>query len=150
VNICQYINRMMEVDNSVAYAYLTVEQAGLASGAATKVNLVESYDIGGNFASNKYTVPVTGYYHVSYAAYMRDDGGAVSRGLCYLYVDGAAARYGSLQDSSGDTISTGSSDLYLTAGQYLELYALAISADTWKIAASAPGTFMSVHLIARA
>ena len=154
VNICQYINRMMEVDNSVSHAYLNTAQEGIATATPTKIGFdVESRDIGGNFASGAYTIPVTGDYHFDWSAYLANDGGTMSYGYSILYLVGTGnLRYGTFgAPIGGEFISHGSSLVYCTAGQVIEVWANAVTASsTWKIKNSSVATFMSVHLIARA
>ena len=152
LNVCQYINGMMETKNSLASVYSGTSQTGLTSGVATKINLdTEIYDIGGNFASYKFTAPVTGYYSAKWSAYMASDGGTLTGGLSYLYKDGASIVYGSYASAiNGYMVSSGSKDVYMVAGTYLEVYALGItSSSTWQIRPGFQGTFLTVHLIAR-
>jgi hypothetical protein len=134
---------------TLARVYLGTNQTGLTSGAYTKVLLdTEDFDAGSNFASNKYTVPVTGYYQINWSAYIRGDGGTLTSGLSYLYKNGSIITYGSYFNTGSDIVSPGGDLQLLTAGDYLELYAVGTtSSSTWKIQAATQGTFMSVHLV---
>ena len=155
LNVCQYINGMMETKNSLSRAYLGTDQTGIASGVATKVLLdTEMWDIGSNFASYKYVCPVTGYYSAKWGVYGQTTDGAITHGLSYLYKNGVLARYGSYfqAEAAGDSfISIGCDDVYCAAADYLELWGLGVTtgATTFKFRGTSPGCFMSVHLISR-
>ncbi|HCC67902.1 TPA: hypothetical protein DEP90_01650 [Patescibacteria group bacterium] len=138
-------------------AYLSADQANLTHDVATKVLLdEEDYDLGADFSSYKFTVPVTGYYYVmgrvTFFNLIAD-----STYYMYIYVDGSAAvdsRGGNGGATNRLTVSD-SDILYLTAGEEVELYAVADTAgdeDTVDIdngAAGNPGdrTCLTIHLI---
>jgi len=157
VNICQYINRMMEVDNSVARAYLSANQINIVHDTATKVLLdTETVDTGSNFSSYKYTFPVTGRYHITWSIAFTQ-ATKMTLGLASIYIDGAEARRGPYIDSvaaAGRIVSAGSDVFDVTAGQYAELWGIGYHADaganTFVFTGSSLLTYMSVHLIARA
>ena len=136
------------INFSLARAYLSVPQTGVASGDYRRVLLdAESYDIGNNFSSYKYTAPVTGYYHVSFWV----EGYSATTKLCRLepviYKNGVIALTGQFVNTLTDVAvqnNGGDDDIYLTAGQYLELYAfVTTTSGTIQFSSAA----MSVHLI---
>ena len=139
-------------NKTLAHVYLGTAQEGLATTAYTKVLLATKVrDVGSNFASYKYTASVTGDYHVDWSTYLANNGGTLSYGLSHLYRNGSSIRVGNFgAPVGGEFISHGSSIVYMTAGQYLELYAYGVTASsTWKIKNSSTATFMSVYLISR-
>ena len=139
--------------STLASVYLGTSQTGLTSGTTPKVVLdTELYDLGNNFAANKYVAPVTGYYQINFSVYMTGDGGALIGGLACLFKDGVPVAYGNLNAPYANLIiSVGSALLYAVKGSYFELFANAdTSSSTWKILASIPGTFMTIALVATA
>ena len=154
VNICQYINRMMEVDNSLARAYLTSNQA-INNNEITKVSgYTESFDAGSNFSSDKFTAPVAGYYQISFGVTFYDATVKLTFAYGMLYKNGADTVHGSEWSGTdkAEVLSTGSDVVYLDAGNYLELYGYCTTSDSGAsvMYAGSKYTFMSVHLIARA
>jgi len=144
---------MTRINFSLARAYLAADQT-VNDGAWTKVTLdTESFDLGNNFSAYKYTAPITGYYHVDFGAGFYNVGTVLLSGVASLYLNGAEiSRGGQIVVTTGhlsEGISKGSGLVYLTAGQYLELYANVNSSDssTSKVTGGSPYTFMSVHLI---
>ena len=133
---------------SKARAYLNADQDNLINGAATKILLdAESYDISGEFASNKFTVATTGYYLiVGQVAY-----NAVVINKLYqamIYVDGAgiASAYGNSSAATTDLMVNVITIAYLTATQYIELYGLSgAGADTVDVSGGAALTYLCVH-----
>jgi hypothetical protein len=138
-------------NNSLMSAYLGAAQTGLTSGAATKALLdTEVFDTGSNFSSNKFTAPVTGYYHIDWSTYAVSDGGTLVYSFSDLYKGGVHLIYGSAAPPyGGESISKGSGLFYLTAGEYIELYCSGYtSSSTWKIQAST-ATSMFIYLVSK-
>ena len=129
--------------------YLGTDQENLVSSDWTKVLLdTESYDVGSNFASNKFTVPVNGYYLVTGNVYYKNivlD----KRYQAAIYVNGAVVTSCALHASLAASISVPIYDIiYLNSGDYVELYAVQVSgADTVDISSGSSITFMSTHLL---
>lgn len=134
-----------------ARAYLNVQMDNLTNNTYTKVTLdAESYDPGNNFASNKFTVPTTGYY-------------AVTGTVKYLTVNGATPYYAAIykngsiiaENVNSSTsiddvnISVSVNDIVsLTAADYIELYAKQVGGTSdIDVAAGAAITYLSIHLI---
>lgn len=137
----------------MASAYLASDQTGIVHNTATKVNLTEIYDVGGNLASNKFTAPITGKYHFDWSCKGYDAAGALTLTVALLYVDGGLVREGSWPTSAGATYlkSNGAADLYLTANQYAELWGYGLTSDTntFDFKSGAASTWFNVHLISR-
>lgn len=148
------------VDNSVtattvkARVYLSSDQLNLTDTVPTKVQLdTESYDTGSNFDNStnyRFTVPTTGYYLVS-ATVTYQNLVANKRYTTAIYKNGT--RVSSVTIGNGgatDYMSVPISDIiYLTSGDYIELYAQVIDTgvNTIDINGSPSQTFMSIHLL---
>lgn len=154
VNICQYINRMMEVDNSLARVTLSTNQDSVSSATPTKVLLdTEDFDTGNNFSSYKYTFPVDGKYHVDFGATLLTSGNHLYLGVAYLYLDGVIHSQGNYQYGTlySSVRSTGGAIVDATAGQYAELWGYGITdSGTFSFVSGVDHSYMSVHLVARA
>ena len=111
-------------------AYLTADQTGLPDNTTTKVNFnATKFDTSSNFASNKFTVPITGFYQINvFIRFNANSNNGVSFGA-KLYKNGSAI-------SSGGGLypyfGTGNSTVMfanineivsLVANDYLEIYA---------------------------
>lgn len=107
-----------------ARAYLTSTLGTTVDGAWTKVALDgETYDVGANFASNKFTAPVNGYYKVT--ANIEYNNTVADKMLgSAIYVDGVAVAYHYAGNGGATgTISSAISDtIYVAASSYIELY----------------------------
>lgn len=119
------------------------------SGVDTKVALdTETYDVGGNFASNKFVAPVNGYYQINACVFYD----LVTTGKTYtgkVYKNNASIMRSDTESSlvSG-SISTHMSDVvYLAATDYIELFYLHDGATTVDIAGGAGFTYLSVTLL---
>jgi len=132
-------------------AYLGTDQLNLTDLAYTKVNLdTENYDVGSDFdtTNKRFIAPVSGYYQVNSGIYFY--GITVDKRVqTHIYVNGASYASGMVTNGSLPGIICNVSDIvYCTAGQYIELYARAITGDnTTDLVAGANSTFMSVHLL---
>ena len=98
----------------------------LASSTVTKVTWdTENYDIGGNFASDKFTAPIAGKYHMNcLLTYSTMIAGA---GLSLLwYKNGSVFKNGHQQSTEINITITMNSTviLDLAASDYVEVYAL--------------------------
>lgn len=143
---------------SIARVYLgsdmTAGDNGPVDEEPTKVLLAtENFDIGSNFSSYKFTAPVAGYYQFNWSASITNAGSVIYNAFASIYVNGAERSRGTRPYNSGAAfalIKSGGSDLiYMTAGQYAELYVYANTSDSsaCTVSAGSPLTFMSVHLV---
>lgn len=118
----------------------------------TKVSLDnESYDTNSNFditTNYRYDVPINGYYLVIGSTQMT--GTTISAGQCAIYKNGTGIVYGTMQyGGDGASVITNVSDIiYLTAGQYLELYAYGnVASAGVRVQGGVVVTFMTVCLM---
>jgi hypothetical protein len=155
VNICQYINRMMEVDNSLARAYLTSNQAINHNEATTVTGYTESSDTGSNFnaTTGLYTAAVAGYYRFDATILFYDAQSKLNLGATYVYKNTdlySSGNYwmgvdqGYVGSSVGDFISLAVGDTLKMAG-YMQT-----SDSSAAVMLAGAYTHFSVHLIARA
>lgn len=110
--------------NVKCWVYLSSPMSDLTVEAYTKVLLdAETYDTGSDFASYKFTAPVSGYYLVSYNIAFNQVP-TDSRVSSFLYVDGAAKTsiFNQASMSANATSTASSCVIYLAASSYLELY----------------------------
>ena len=135
-----------------ASVYSAAAQANLTNNTWTKVVLdTEAYDLGGNFATSTFTVPVHGYYQIN-ACVTFDSGDMVALKQYggAVYVDGAAAKY-SFQHSGVVSAAIScpiATMLELNAAQTVELWARQVSGgNTIDIAVGATLTWLSVTLL---
>jgi len=138
--------------NARARAYASANQENLTNGAVVQVVLdTESYDPGGDFASNEYTVPYTGYYLISAQVYLTSVV-ALKRYALFVKKNNGATILMEKSAHSGlaDYLAIQSSDIiYLGAGDTIELYAHSNSGDnTVDVYGGAfERTWMSIHLL---
>lgn len=107
---------------------------------------VEVYDTNNNFASSTYTVPVTGFYHIQGRVSHGNAGNY--RSLCSIYVNGSSAARGS-DVTAPFAGSTASADLYLTAGDTVELFNLTTTAALTADTSGADCCWFAGHLISK-
>jgi len=111
-------------------AYKSGSSQSLSAGTWTLVTLnSENFDVGGNFASNKFTAPTTGYYLVSITCVIGAYGIAST-----AYASAAIYKNGSIFQKTMTIQGTGNANtvprlsttalMSLTAGDYIELYAV--------------------------
>lgn len=104
----------------------------------------ESKDPNNNFADNKYTVPVTGYYLV--CGMVDFDSNASGQRAAYIYVNGTAgptSEHGA--NPAGFHFERVSDILFLTQGDYVELYGYQSAGGTLNIKAAS----LAIHLLSR-
>ena len=122
-------------NNTLASVYRATDQTGLADTVWTKVALdTEFFDVGSNFASNTYTVPITGYYLLTWGATFTTSAGGnhLVDAQSGIFVGGVATgRNGSMHNGPGIAfyISSGSCIINLTAGNAVTLYATGSTDD---------------------
>jgi hypothetical protein len=100
-------------------AYSTVNQTGIAATTLTKILFdTEEYDIGGNFASSRFTAPIDGYYHFSATTHIVGANGVPQ---INLLVNGALKAYGNIVYVATNNVSPNlATTVYLAAGDYAE------------------------------
>jgi hypothetical protein len=141
---------------TTASVYLGTDQTGLADAAWNKVLLDTDFaDIGSNFASYKYTAPVTGYYLFSWGAmfYTSAGGDHLLNAKTDLYVNGiATGRRGSMYVGPAIEyyVSAGAAIMPMTAADYVELYASGYTDDSSTYQLEAGGwTRLDVMLLSK-
>jgi len=112
-------------------AYKNVDQTGVAANTATKVTFqAEEYDTSSAYDTSisRFTVPVTGYYHIeSNMHYQGVNGQLQGR----IHINGNLKEYSNISYSNGTNTSTPvCSLLYLTEGDYVEIYTRTATATT--------------------
>jgi len=142
---------MTRINFSLARAYLSADTV-INHIAEDKILLdVENFDLGNNFGSYKYTAPITGYYQVNAAVLYYDVHGKLYLATMTVRKNGvicSSAPYWAGVDKTW--VGTSVNDIvYLTAGQYLELFGYVQTTDSSSavIYGGSAYTFMSVHLI---
>ena len=110
----------------------------LSTATLTKITWdTENYDIGGNFANNKFTAPITGKYHMSTVLTYSTMVAGAGIGLIW-YKNGSVFRNGHHQSTEINiTFTLQSSVVFdLSASDYVEVYAFqgsGISEDFFKL-----------------
>lgn len=109
--------------------YLNADQTGISDAVATKITWdTELFDTNANFASNKYTAPVNGFYMINAYVLATSTNNAGVAMTCSLYKNGSSFLVG---HSGYITFNVGASPILsarvhdiiqLTAGDYLEVY----------------------------
>lgn len=108
----------------------------------------EVYDTGGDWdtTNGRFTAPVTGWYQVNAQINL---GNVDSTGIvvCAIYVNGAPYTYfSSFSSGSTQEVTANGSDLvYVTAGQYIEMYADCSSTEA--VQTGSTSTFMSIYFV---
>ena len=118
-------------------AYKSGSPQSLSAGTWTLVTLnSENFDVGGNFASNKFTAPTTGYYLVSITCVIGAYGiSGTANASAAIYKNGSSFQQTMTIQGSGNAntvprLST-TALMSLTAGDYIELYAVCSEAGRY-------------------
>ena len=118
-------------------AYKSGSSQSLSAGTWTLVTLnSENFDVGGNFASNKFTAPTTGYYLVSITCVIGAYGiSGTANASAAIYKNGSSFQQTMTIQGSGNAntvprLST-TALMSLTAGDYIELYAVCSEAGRY-------------------
>lgn len=131
-----------------ARAFLSGNQT-IGTGADVKVELdSESYDVGGDFASNVFTTPVAGYYLIvgTVAIDDLDDKDVV---LVKLYVDGSSVAVGNVYSPGAGNVTRASiSDVQkIAAAKEIALYCRHNQGGDQAAVGGTDDTYLSVHLL---
>lgn len=120
----------LSISNPVKFStYLSANQTGIVDNTLTKVTFnSELFDTGSNFASNKFTAPVAGFYQINVHIQSSASGNNGVASTIFLYKNGASINNGGgLYPTNG----AGNSPTFfgditqlvqLAAGDYLEVY----------------------------
>lgn len=122
----------------------------IADGTDTKVLFAtEEYDYNSNFASSTYTAPVNGVYHFDGRVAFNTSIASAVLAYALIYVNGAIAFTGVAQSAGYATAAafTVSGDVYVGAGQAVELWMYQDSGGTEATQASQGNTWFSGHLV---
>ena len=144
--------------SNLVRAYRNGDQFNLVHNVATKVLLnAETYDTDGDFDSttnNRYDVPTSGFYDISGQIHFDDsDLVADKRYSTIIKVNGGTKSIGTQQAAAGGLsalyIAPNVFDtLHLTAGDYVELFALSQSGtNTVDIRGTESFTYMTIKLV---
>lgn len=135
-----------------AKVYLSTDQSNIGTSAVKILFDTETYDVGGNFASNKYTVPTgqAGYYLVTLNVYMYGSITDGSQNKAMIYVNGAnVAENNMIAGAANIGLSPCiTTVVYLAVGAYVEFYCQNANANA-DIYSSAAHTFGVVQQLVR-
>lgn len=138
--------------NVKSRAYLSSDQLNIAHATATQVLLdAESYDVGSDFASNKFTVPVNGYYIIFYSVTWKNGTIIADKRYMSRVIKNGVDNLLSDNKHSSNTAQltcSGGGLLYLEAGYELTLECYHDAGEnTPDIVGTESSTYMTVHLI---
>ena len=135
---------------SAARAYRTTSSQTIPTNTATKIQLnAESYDGKAEFASYKFTATDAGYYVVSgQITYPAVPAGKYFDAQIRLNgTEYCKARIHSGSSSSYNITAVVSDIIYMTAGQYLELYGYHATGSDEDAEVGTDNTFLAIHRI---
>ena len=139
----------LSLNGPAVYAHKnTISQTGVTSNVMTKVTLgTEAFDTNSNFASDRFTPTVAGYYQINGGVYMNGTG--VNAGGCALYKNGAVFAWGNYLTNSGQAQSNVASIVFMNGStDYIELFAAAIvSSGTVTFSGAIAETYFNACLI---
>lgn len=117
----------------------------IPSATETKILLAtEDYDTNNNFASSRFTATVAGYYQVNGVVYyLTAEAGFFFQ--LYFKKNGSGFAAAAAQGTTGQDLAPSLSDIvFLTVGDYIEMYTYQNTAGSKSISASTVETFMSI------
>jgi hypothetical protein len=128
-------------------------QTGVVSGTWTKVTWpTEEYDVGGVFASDKFTCDVAGKYHFYFA--LKLTGNVLYDNAVGLYKDGVLYRFANYFIAYDSGANTGvptmqmEAALDLTVGQYVEVFVHQESSSNQTVDGATTASWFTGHKIA--
>lgn len=129
-------------------AYSNANQS-INTGTATKATLdLEDYDVGGEFASNKFTVTKAGYYLIRGSVQFSTIGDAKNC-MVMLYKDGASIGFTTLSTGLASSPCINLAIIKaLTVGEYIELWVEHNHGAARDVLANINRTFLEVMLLA--
>lgn len=113
----------------------------------------ENYDPNSNYASNKYTAAVAGYYQVNVQLWIQDNDLKLATAEAQLFVNGMNILKTVLIPSSSSTMNKFSANLqdiiYLNAGDYVDVRTYGDTTDnsTFLVAGGSSLSWLSIHLL---
>ena len=135
--------------NGPAFSAYMGTDTSLSSNTYTKIPIdTEDFDTNNNFASNRFTPTVAGYYQISGGVNIT----STSTGLCYIniYKNGSLYKRGNqIPNTTGNYVLTNISVLVYMNGStdYLELYALQSSAVTLTMNSGSTASYFTGAMI---
>lgn len=120
----------------------------LTASTPTKITFdTEDYDVGGRFASNKFTVVTAGYYRILAQVHFYNGTTTTSNFTVYIYKNGSSVSSANIAGNGVIGNSCAANDtLYLSASDYIECYATAPAAN-WLAYAETTLTHMNIEQI---
>jgi len=131
-------------------AYQSTQQTGITATTWTKINFdIENFDTNNNFASNRFTPTVAGYYQLSASVCLV--GASSSYWVqCAIYKNGSIVQSGgcSLGNSSFYPQATTSGTVYLNGTtDYAEIYSYGTAGGSWSAYNTSVNTWFNGILI---
>ena len=128
-------------------------QTGVVSGTATKVTWsTEEFDVGGVFASDKFTCDVAGKYHFYFA--LKLTGNVLYDNAVYLYKNGSSVKYANYFIAYDSGANTGvptmqlEATLDLAVSDYVEVYVHQESSSDQTIDGGTSATWFTGYKVA--
>jgi hypothetical protein len=137
--------------------HLAADQTGVVDNVSTKVAFdTEKFDTNSNFASNKYTAPVAGFYQINAYVCMLSPGNTAAVGNIFLYKNGANIQegghlYPAVSVGASVYLSGNISHLVqLAANDTLEIYVnMDVTSDAVTVVGGATNTTFSGFLVSQ-
>lgn len=137
-----------------ASAYKSVAQNSIAVNTWTQVTLgTENYDPNSNFATNAYTVPVTGWYQVNAQVYWTYSKGVEASFAVGIGINATdTPTYAGYENTGGmasylTAVPTVNRILYLTAGQTITLWGWHGASSGTNNMGISVNTYLDIHLL---
>lgn len=147
------VTRRKPIERVALRVYLSSDQSDLTAGTWNKILFATvDYDFGLNFASNKFTVPVTGLYKISAKVLFTPASVIATKdyGIA-IYKNGGAVSYNYSQASvAGDMAVLINDELLLKKDDYIEIFANPdVAANTVDVLSGIANTSLNVRLITK-
>lgn len=134
--------------------YLSADQADLTGGSWNKIlfNTIQ-HDLGLNFASNKFTVPVTGLYRITSKILFTPASVITAKDYgVAIYKNGSAIsyNYGHSGVAGGDLGVAITDEVFLLKGDFIEIYANPdVGASTVDVLSGIQNSMLGVRLVSK-